>query len=69
MAGRLALSWTLLSVACVLIIWQGSLAEHEVDGIVALHWAVTLVTGPVIGTLFGLDVAQLKFTGKDSASG
>lgn len=63
MARRTALAWFAFSVLCYGAIVWGGLAPHEVDSLVALHWAVTLVSGPLIFGLFGLDVAQLKLPG------
>jgi len=60
MARKVAWAWLGFSVLCYGAIVWGGLAQHEVDSLVALHWAVTLVSGPLIFGLFGLDVAQLK---------
>lgn len=60
MARKVAWAWFAFSVLCFLAILAGGLDEHELNSLVALHWAVTLVSGPLIFGLFGLDVAQLK---------
>jgi hypothetical protein len=60
MARAVAAAWGLFSAACLAFIGFGDLLEHELDSLVALHWAVTIVSGPLIVGLFGLDVAQLR---------
>ena len=60
MARRLAFAWGAFSAACLAFIGFGDLAAHELDSLVALHWAVTIISGPLIFGLFGLDVAQLR---------
>lgn len=60
MARRIALAWGLFSAACLYLIGFRGLAQHELDSLVALHWAVTIISGPLIFGLFGLDVAQLR---------
>lgn len=64
MAGRIAGAWGLFSAAALVIVGYGHLDQAQINGIVSLHSAVTMVSGPVIVGLFGLDVAQLKLPEK-----
>jgi hypothetical protein len=64
MARKVAWAWLGFSVLCFSAIALGGLESHESDSIVAIHWAVTMVSGPLIFGLFGLDVAQLKLPEK-----
>lgn len=66
MARRVAFAWGLFSAACLALIGYGDLRQHELDSLVALHWAVTMISGPLIFGLFGLDVAQLRVLDKRS---
>lgn len=67
MARNVAASWGLFSVACLVGVTLGDLDAHELDSLIALHWAVTMISGPLIFGLFGLDVAQLRIRQGDEA--
>lgn len=66
MARHVSVAWGLFSLACLTGVVFGALEEHELDSLIALHWAVTMVSGPLIFGLFGLDVAQLRISNRES---
>ena len=60
MARHVSVAWGAFSLACLVGVVFGGLETHELDSLIALHWAVTMVSGPLIFGLFGLDVAQFR---------
>lgn len=47
-------------VACLLLIWKGDLAEHELDALSALFLPVTMALVALIFGLKGLDTAHAQ---------
>lgn len=60
LAQRVVAAWGLFSAACLAAIGFGDLANHEIDGLVALHWAVTVTSGGLAFGLLGLDSAAAQ---------
>ena len=57
LAQRVFVAWGAFSLLCLGATVFADLDEHHLGTIEALHWAVTLVSGPLIFGLLGLDAA------------
>lgn len=56
-ARNMLIHWALLSFACFFAVLLGDLEEHELDSLVALHWAVSIFTSGFALGAYGLDAA------------
>jgi hypothetical protein len=57
-ANNLLKHWVVLSVVSLVAIIWGDLEQHELDSLVAIHWAVSIFTSTFALGAYGLDAAS-----------